>query len=94
MSVPLSTLVARRRVAEVDEWIDRDGRAFVPLDEVQAHGAVRRLVEEEGVESLAICLLRSFRKPAHERRVAAPTIPRCTSPARRSCSPSSASTSA
>src|SRR5439155_13643672 len=33
--------------------------------------ALDRLVGEEGVEALAVCLLWSFRNPVHERRVAA-----------------------
>jgi N-methylhydantoinase A len=71
MSVPLPTLVPRRRVAEVTERVERDGRVLVPLDETQALEATRRLIEVEGVESLAVCFLWSFRNPAAERRVAA-----------------------
>src|SRR5262245_41359755 len=70
MSVPLPTLVPRRRIAEVDERVDRDGRVLVPLDEGQARAAARRLVVDEGATSLAVCFLWSFRNPAHERRVA------------------------
>src|SRR5262245_60375170 len=71
MSHPLPRLVPRRRIAEVDERVDRDGRILVPLDEAGATAAIDRLVREEGAESLAVCLLWSFRNPAHERRVAA-----------------------
>jgi N-methylhydantoinase A len=71
MSHPLPTLVPRRRIAEVVERVDRDGRVLQPLDEAEAVRAVDRLVGEEGAESLAVCLLWSFRNPAHERRVAA-----------------------
>ncbi|HZP40274.1 MAG TPA: hydantoinase/oxoprolinase family protein [Candidatus Binatia bacterium] len=69
MSHPLPTLVPRRRIAEVRERVDRDGRVVVPLDEADAAAAIDRLVGEEGVESLAVCFLWSFRNPAHERRV-------------------------
>jgi len=71
MSRPLPTLVPRRRIAEVRERVDRDGTVLVPLDEASVAGALDRLIGEEGVESLAVCLLWSFRNPAHERRVAA-----------------------
>ena len=71
MSRPLPTLVARRRIAEVRERIDRDGTVLVPLDDAGVARALDRLIGEEGVESLAVCLLWSFRNPAHERRVAA-----------------------
>ncbi len=71
MSHPLPTLVPRRRIAEVDERVDRDGRVLVPLDETATARAVDRLVGEEGAESVAVCLLWSFRNPDHERRVAA-----------------------
>src|SRR5262249_51733149 len=70
MSHPLPTLVPRRRVAGVRERVDRAGAVLVPLDEAHAAAAVDRLVREEGVESLAVCFLWSFRNPAHERRVA------------------------
>jgi len=69
MSHPLPVLVPRRRVAEVEERVDRDGRVLVPLDERSVAAAVDRLCDEEEVESLAVCLLWSFRHPAHERRV-------------------------
>ncbi len=69
MSVPLPTLVPRRRVAEVRERIDRDGVVLVPLDDGDVARAVDRLVRDEGCTSLAVCLLWSFRNPAHERRV-------------------------
>jgi N-methylhydantoinase A len=69
MSHPLPVLVPRRRIAEVAERIDRDGRILLPLDEAGAVAAVDRLVGDEGVESLAVCFLWSCRNPAHERRV-------------------------
>ena len=71
MSRPLPTLVPRRRIAEVRERVDREGTVLVPLDEAGVAGALDRMIGEEGVESLAVCLLWSFRNPAHERRVAA-----------------------
>jgi N-methylhydantoinase A len=71
MNHPLPTLVPRRRIAEIPERVDRDGRVLVPLDETAALAAVDRLVTDEHVEALAVCLLWSFRNPAHEERVRA-----------------------
>jgi N-methylhydantoinase A len=71
MSHPLPTLVPRRRIAEVPERVDREGRVLLPLDERAVAGALERLVVEERIESLAVCLLWSFRNPAHEARVRA-----------------------
>jgi N-methylhydantoinase A len=71
MSHPLPTLVPRRRIAEAPERIERDGRVLLPLDEGAVAAALERLVVEERIESLAVCLLWSFRNPAHEERVRA-----------------------
>jgi len=59
-------LMERRLVREAEERIDYRGDVVVAL---QAEGA-RRLIRElldEGIESLAICTLWSFRNPVHER---------------------------
>jgi N-methylhydantoinase A len=71
MNHPLPILVPRRRIAEVPERVDRDGRLLEPLDEPAVAHALEHLTREEGVESLAVCFLWSFRNPAHERRVQA-----------------------
>jgi N-methylhydantoinase A len=63
-------IVRQRHVAEVDERVNRAGDVLVPLDENGVRRQVTRLVEEEGIEALAVCLLWSFRHPAHERRAA------------------------
>jgi N-methylhydantoinase A len=69
MSHPLPVLVSRRRIGEVTERIDRDGRVLVPLDEAAALATVDRLIRDEGVESLAVCLLWSCRNVDHELRL-------------------------
>ncbi|HYR96876.1 MAG TPA: hydantoinase/oxoprolinase family protein [Candidatus Binatus sp.] len=69
MSHPLPTLVPRRRIAEMPERVDRDGVVLTPLDERAVAMALDRLVVEEGIESLAVCLLWSFRNPSHEEGV-------------------------
>ncbi len=63
-------LVPLERVREVPERLAADGSVVQPLDE----DAVRRAIEAllaEGIESLAISLLHSYRNPAHEIRVEA-----------------------
>ena len=45
-----------------------DGTEYTPLDEAAVAQAARRLVEEDGIEALAIAFLHAYRNPAHERR--------------------------
>ncbi|HUE39192.1 MAG TPA: hydantoinase/oxoprolinase family protein, partial [Candidatus Binatia bacterium] len=66
MSVPLPDLVPRERVAEVAERIDSNGRILLGLDAKAARRTIRRLVADERIEALAICLLWSCRNAAHE----------------------------
>lgn len=61
-------LVPRDRVREVTERIDYKGAVVVPLNEAEVRTAVRELLAG-GVESIAVCLLWSFRNPAHELRI-------------------------
>ena len=63
-------LAPGRRRAGVSERIGPDGSVVVPLDEAGVRATVARLVEEEGIEAVAVCYLFSFRNPAHERRTA------------------------
>src|SRR5215469_1487941 len=63
-------LIPRRRRWEVDERVLADGTVDRPLDQAQ----VRRLAaraRREGVETVAVCFLHSYRYPEHERRAAA-----------------------
>jgi 5-oxoprolinase (ATP-hydrolysing) len=62
-------IVPRRHRLELDERLSRDGEVLRPLDPGQVDQLVDLLVED-GVESLAICLLHSYRNPVHERAVA------------------------
>ena len=58
-----------RAVVELDERIDKDGVVLDPLDPDEA----RRLLEpllDQGITSLAICLLNAYRNGAHEEIVA------------------------
>src|SRR3954468_21349770 len=61
-------LVPRERCVEVRERLGPKGEVVTPLDEESVREAARRL-REEGVESIAVCLLHSYVNPEHERRV-------------------------
>lgn len=61
-------LVPRERIEEVNERVDHKGAVLVKLDESGVRASVRRLLAQ-GVESIAVSLLWSFRNPTHERRI-------------------------
>src|SRR5581483_6351689 len=62
-------LLARpRRTFEVPERVDAQGKVLRPLEPADA-AALAHAVEASGVESIAICLLFSFRNPDHERQL-------------------------
>ena len=58
-------LVPRELRAEVDERMLFDGTVHRPLDPQDARRAIEQLIDG-GVESVAICLLHSYRNPEHE----------------------------
>ena len=57
------------RCAGIIERLDPTGQVLVPLDEDQARSELQRLLDE-GIRSLGICLLHSYRNPVHELQVA------------------------
>lgn len=61
-------VVPRRLIGVVPERVDQAGRVLLPLDEEAARRVIDDLVDS-GVEVFAVCLLWSFRNPAHERRI-------------------------
>lgn len=61
-------LVPRYLRCEVHERVGADGQVVTPLDEDTVREVVKYL-RNEGVESIAICLLFSFLNPEHEQRV-------------------------
>ncbi|MEA2466631.1 MAG: N-methylhydantoinase [Thermoleophilaceae bacterium] len=61
-------IVPRRLVREVPERVDQSGAVLLDLDEDAVRRAVDELIEE-GVDAFAVCLLWSFRNPAHEQRI-------------------------
>ncbi len=63
-------LIPRRYRLEVRERIAADGSVIEPLDEAGVIGAAATLVEA-GIESIALCLLNSYRNPVHEQRAEA-----------------------
>ncbi len=62
-------MVARRDVRGVFERVDFRGKVLAPLDEADARRAISCLVDERGVDAIAICLLFSWKNPIHEKRV-------------------------
>lgn len=64
------TLVPRYLRKEIKERVDFEGQILVALDEAGVASIARELVEQEGVEAIAISFLHSYRNPDHERRAA------------------------
>ncbi|AZS35709.1 Acetophenone carboxylase gamma subunit [Microbacterium lemovicicum] len=65
-----ASLVERRNTAGVIGRLDHLGREVTPLDEDDLRETARRLVEDNGVISLAVCFVHSYRNPASEQRAA------------------------
>lgn len=62
-------LVPRRWVMEVTERVGADGAIVEPLHEHELD-AIAGALKRENVHAVAVCLLHSFRHPAHERAIA------------------------
>jgi N-methylhydantoinase A len=69
-------LSPRRRRLEITERMDNNGRVLIPLTREEAERAVDELLAL-GAESAAICLLHSFRNPAHERMLRDLILAKC-----------------
>ncbi|SFP87232.1 hydantoinase/oxoprolinase family protein [Amycolatopsis rubida] len=65
---PPPDIVDRGRIVEVAERVDAHGEVLVPLTEDAIAAAVNAAVDA-GAETLAVCLLWSFRNPAHENAI-------------------------
>jgi N-methylhydantoinase A len=61
-------LVPQRLTGEVKERVDFRGEVLTPLDENALRATLRDLKAQD-IEALAVCLLFSFLRPAHEARV-------------------------
>ena len=68
LTQPAPLVDAARRLG-VSERITAEGQVLVVLDDADVRAALAHLVEQEGVEAIAICLLNSFEWPAHEQRI-------------------------
>ena len=62
-------LVDITRVRGVPERVDYKGAIIDPLDTTATIAAIRYLLEAQQVSAIAVCLLWSFRNPAHERAI-------------------------
>ena len=62
-------LVPRHLRLPVKERIDHRGRVLVPLDEASVRAALP-VLDQHGVEAVAIALIHGYANPAHERRIA------------------------
>jgi N-methylhydantoinase A len=62
-------LLPRDRVVGVHERVDAQGRVVVPINTDEVATAIERLVESEGVHSIAVSFLHSWRDAEHEQVV-------------------------
>jgi N-methylhydantoinase A len=62
-------LVERTNVRGLFERLDFRGNVIAPLDEADTRDAIKYLVDERGVDAIAVCLLFSWKNPQHEKRV-------------------------
>ena len=62
-------LVPRERIAGVRERIDYTGQEIVPLNRTDVMAAVRKLMDEDRVEAIAVSLLHAWANPAHEEQI-------------------------
>ena len=65
---PPKPLVERRLRLEVTERVGANGEVLIPLDESSIDAAIE-VIRKEQVESIAVCLIHSYRYPDHERAV-------------------------
>lgn len=61
-------LIPKKQTYEVNERVDHLGKVVMPLDEDSVRTAVQSILDQ-GIRSIAVSLLWSFRNPAHEVRV-------------------------
>ena len=66
----LPEIVPRSCVREISERTDYKGEILFPLDEVEVEQALRELVDDDHVDSIAVAFLWSFRNPLNEKGVA------------------------
>jgi N-methylhydantoinase A len=64
-------LVPPERIRGVPERVDVEGTVVIPLDPEAVRHAVTDLVENEGVDAVAVSLLHAWRNPVHEEAIQA-----------------------
>ena len=69
MAVKPEPIVPRGATKGVTERIDFAGKVVIPLNEPEAREAIRGLIEDEKVETIAVNFLFGFVNPAHENRI-------------------------
>jgi N-methylhydantoinase A len=69
MTERAAPLVPAERICGVAERMDYKGAVVRELDEAATEKALRFLIDEKGVDAIAVCFLWSVFNPAHERRV-------------------------
>ena len=62
-------LMKRRHAFEVAGRITSRGEEYIPLDEAGVREVAERIATNPRIEAVAVCLLFSYVKPVHERRV-------------------------
>jgi N-methylhydantoinase A len=62
-------LVPRERIIGVRERVDYRGEEVVPLNRGDMMAAIKRLINEDGVEAIAVSLLHAWANPAHEEEI-------------------------
>lgn len=67
-SAPVTPLVSRDNIFEIEERIDHNGNVVTGLNEDDLAWAVNE-IRRRGLESIGVCFLFSFRNPEHELRV-------------------------
>lgn len=65
----IEPLVGRRWRIGLRERIHADGTVEVPLTRIEVERVLEKL-RQQGIESIAVCFLHSYRNPAHEKLVA------------------------
>jgi N-methylhydantoinase A len=66
-------LVPRERIIGVRERTDYQGNEIVPLNWDDVMAAIRRLIEEDKVEAIAVSLMHAWANPRHEEQIRALT---------------------
>jgi N-methylhydantoinase A len=65
--------VPRERVLGVRERMDYQGKEIVPLNRADVMEVIRRLIEEDKVEAIAVSLMHAWANPKHEEEIRALT---------------------